>query len=78
MLIGSRVIGTNISSSNFDIVVIVDEDIDEITLIQNIRKPRPHELPIDVIVLHVNELKYCIEIELFMICYVNVRFYMIV
>ena len=56
ILFGSRARGEESASSDYDIMVIVEEADDKLKLLENMRRLKPHGISVDLLVLGVDEL----------------------
>ena len=57
ILFGSRARFDNKESSDFDLLVIVENTINKLDLMEELYSLKPTNVPIDIIVMHINELK---------------------
>ncbi|MEZ0345804.1 MAG: nucleotidyltransferase domain-containing protein [Infirmifilum sp.] len=55
-LVGSRARGDNIPSSDFDIIIVVNNNMDLIETLERVYKLKKHPIPIDIIALHSEDL----------------------
>ncbi|MEM1909188.1 MAG: nucleotidyltransferase domain-containing protein [Thermofilaceae archaeon] len=57
LLFGSRARGNHIPYSDFDIAIVVEEAVDKLSLIEELRALKPRGLPLDLIILEREDLK---------------------
>ena len=56
-LVGSRARGDNLSSSDFDIVVIVEDEVDPLDVAIRVRLLKKKSIPLDIVALRRGDLK---------------------
>ncbi|MEM0024649.1 MAG: nucleotidyltransferase domain-containing protein [Thermofilaceae archaeon] len=57
LLFGSRARGNHIPYSDFDIAIVVEEAVDKLSLIEELRALKPRGLPLDLIIFEREDLK---------------------
>ncbi|MEM1929361.1 MAG: nucleotidyltransferase domain-containing protein [Thermofilaceae archaeon] len=57
LLFGSRARGNHLPYSDFDIAIVVEEAVDKLSLIEELRALKPRGLPLDLIILEREDLK---------------------
>ena len=57
ILFGSRASGENMESSDFDLMIIVENDADRLSLMEKLYELKPEGVPIDIVVIKKKELE---------------------
>ncbi|MEM2187512.1 MAG: nucleotidyltransferase domain-containing protein [Thermofilaceae archaeon] len=57
LLFGSRAHGNHLPYSDFDIAIVVEEAVDKLSLIEELRALKPRGLPLDLIIFEREDLK---------------------
>ena len=57
LLFGSRARGNHLPYSDFDIAIVVEEAVDKLSLIEELRALKPRGLPLDLIIFEREDLK---------------------